>query len=206
MPRHSTRPRSAPDRDLPDVDSLPADQAERRDRIVEAAVAMLATVDYADIQVKAVAAEAGVALGTLYRYFNSKDHLLSEALVRWSSGFPSPEAVNTSGDVAERLRAVYGRAAAAFERQPRYYGALLQLQATTDPLAAEQYATFASRQTDTFAAVLHDLPDDLRADIVDVMGAVLNQLVRSRHAGTISQAEVKRRLERTADLIGRGCA
>lgn len=206
MPRHSTRPRSAPDRDLPDVESLPADQRERRDGIVGAAVVMLATVDYPDIQVKAVAAEAGVALGTLYRYFNSKDHLMAEALVRWSSGFPAPEAVSTTGDVAERLKAVYGRAAAAFERQPRYYGALLHLQATTDPLAAEQYAAFTSRQTDTFAAVLHDLSDDIRADIVDVMGAVLNQLVRSRHAGTISQAEVKRRLERTADLIGRGCA
>lgn len=167
---------------------------------------MLGTVDYPDIQVKAVASEAGVALGTLYRYFNSKDHLMAEALVRWSSGFPVSAASAVAGDVAERLKAVYGRAAAAFDRQPRFYGALLHLQAATDPLAAEQYAIFAGRQTATFAAVLHDIPEDTRADIVDVMGAVLNQLVRSRHAGTITQDEVKRRLERTADLIGRGCA
>ena len=206
MARHSTRPRTAPDRELPDIESLPLDQRERRDGIVDAAVAMLGAVDYADIQVKAVAAEAGVALGTLYRYFGSKDHLMAEALVRWSSGFPAPQAVAATGTVAERLAAVYGRAAAAFERQPRFYGALLHLQTTSDPVAAELYATFTSRQTDTFAAVLPDLSAELRADIVDVMSAVLNQLVRSRHAGTITDADVKRRIERTAELIGRGCA
>lgn len=206
MTRHSTRPRSAPEREVPDVESLPADQRERRDRIVDAAVEMLGVEDYADIQVKAVAAAAGVALGTLYRYFSSKDHLMAEALVRWSSGFPVAEAGTTTGDVAERLKVVYGRAAAAFERQPRFYGALAHLQATADPLAAEQYAVFASRQTEAFADVLHDLAPDVRADIVDVMGAVLNQLIRSRQAGTIAAEEVRRRLDRAADLVGRSSA
>ena len=44
-------------------------------------------VDYERIQVKDVADEAGVALGTLYRYFNSKDHLFALALLDWASGF-----------------------------------------------------------------------------------------------------------------------
>jgi TetR/AcrR family transcriptional regulator, cholesterol catabolism regulator len=77
MVRHSTRPASAPERDIPDPTALPEDQRARRQRIVDAARQLMITVDYGKIQVKDVAEEAGVSLGTLYRYFNSKDHLFA---------------------------------------------------------------------------------------------------------------------------------
>lgn len=187
------------------MESLRADQRERRDRIVDAAVEMLGSVDYAEIQVKAIASRADVALGTLYRYFSSKDHLMAEALVRWASAFPAAPVAEVSGDIADRLKSVYGRAAAAFERQPFAYSALAHLQATADPLAAEQYVAFTSRQSDRFAAVLHDLPAATRADVVAVMDAILNQLIRSRQAGTITRDEGRERLARAADLVARGC-
>jgi AcrR family transcriptional regulator len=43
---------------------------------VDAARQLMTTVDYAKIQVRTLPRRPGSSLGTLYRYFNSKDHLL----------------------------------------------------------------------------------------------------------------------------------
>ena len=39
---------------------------------------------YDAVQMRDVAATAQVALGTIYRYFASKDHLLAATLVEWT--------------------------------------------------------------------------------------------------------------------------
>ena len=62
----------------------PAQQA-RRDRIVDAGLSLLGERAYDKIQVKDVAEAANVALGTLYHYFSSKEHLFAEVLVRWAA-------------------------------------------------------------------------------------------------------------------------
>jgi len=38
---------------------------------------------YEAVQMRDVAARADVAMGTVYRYFTSKDHLLAATLVHW---------------------------------------------------------------------------------------------------------------------------
>src|SRR3982751_6791851 len=61
--------------------SSPA-QRERRRRILEAATTLAAKGGFEQVQMRAVAEHADVALGTLYRYFPSKIHLLVSALHR----------------------------------------------------------------------------------------------------------------------------
>jgi AcrR family transcriptional regulator/predicted DNA-binding transcriptional regulator AlpA len=51
-----------------------------RDRIVAAAVSLFAARGYAGVAVNDVAAEAGVAKGSLYRHFESKDALFAAAV------------------------------------------------------------------------------------------------------------------------------
>jgi len=64
----------------PDPGSLPRGQQERRDRIVRAAISLLQHGgEYDEIQMRDVALEAGVTLGTVYRYFTSKEHLYAAA-------------------------------------------------------------------------------------------------------------------------------
>lgn len=55
-------------------------QQERRRRILEATLALASTGGFDAVQMRAVAERADVALGTLYRYFPSKIHLLVSAL------------------------------------------------------------------------------------------------------------------------------
>ena len=81
------RPMTDAKRDAPAVDDLPASQRARRDRIVDTAVEMLATDDNEKIHMRLVAARSGVALGTLYRYFPSKERLFATALIRWGQTF-----------------------------------------------------------------------------------------------------------------------
>src|ERR1700690_164497 len=60
----------------------PAQQA-RRQRVIDAAMALGLEGGYEAVQMRDVAARADVAMGTVYRYFTSKDHLLAAALVFW---------------------------------------------------------------------------------------------------------------------------
>lgn len=52
----------------------------RRQRILDAAIVLARTGGYDAVQMREVAASAEVALGTLYRYFPSKEHLLVSVL------------------------------------------------------------------------------------------------------------------------------
>src|ERR1700678_2641165 len=57
-------------------------QRERRKRILDATLALASKGGYEAVQMRAVAERADVALGTLYRYFPSKIHLLVSGLAR----------------------------------------------------------------------------------------------------------------------------
>jgi AcrR family transcriptional regulator len=61
----------------------PRQQARRR-RIVHAALELAQEGGYDAVQMRDVAARADVALGTIYHYFSSKDHLLAATLVQWT--------------------------------------------------------------------------------------------------------------------------
>ena len=59
------------------AETLTPNQAARRDRVLEAAMDLAGEGGYDAVQMRDVAARAQVALGTIYRYFSSKDHLLA---------------------------------------------------------------------------------------------------------------------------------
>ncbi|HEX2894498.1 MAG TPA: TetR family transcriptional regulator [Marmoricola sp.] len=59
-----------------------AAQRDRRRRILEATIELASRGGFDAVQMRAVAEKADVALGTLYRYFPSKIHLLVSALAR----------------------------------------------------------------------------------------------------------------------------
>jgi len=105
--------------DLTD-DTLTESQAARRGRILDAALELSAEGGFDAVQMREVAARADVALGTLYRYFPSKENLLLsvmgvqvEALADRLARRP-PEGT----DPVERVVDVLGRANRALQRQP----------------------------------------------------------------------------------------
>ncbi len=103
-----------------------AAQRERRKRILDATVALASKGGFDAVQMRAVAERADVALGTLYRYFPSKIHLLVSALARQ---FEEASAVfekrTIPGDTPhERVMYVLGRATRGLQRDPNLTEAL----------------------------------------------------------------------------------
>ena len=208
MVRHSTRPVNTRERDIPDVATLPEDQRARRQRIIAAARQLMISEDYGRIQVKDVAEAGGVSLGTLYRYFSSKDHLFACALADWATppeagARPGHAKNRPRGPAAERVRARMHAAARAFEDAPRVYGALMQLQVSSDRYAKAEFQAFSQRQLDRFARALTDVPEPCRDDIVSVLSSVLSESLRGYVTGLYPMSEVYERLDRAIRLTFR---
>lgn len=185
----------------PTVESLDETQRQRRARIVEAAIELMLATDYERIQMKDVSAIAGVALGTTYRYFASKEQLLAEALVAWSDRFPAFEGTVQPGRSVDQLKKAFRRAARAFEPHPTVYGTILVLQATTDPLVVPLYDRFAVSRQQAFARYLPDIPSPRRERIVDVMAAVLDVNLRAWALGRRPMQSVYTALDSAAELL-----
>jgi TetR/AcrR family transcriptional regulator, cholesterol catabolism regulator len=114
-------------------------QEARRQRVVDAAMALGLEGGYEAVQMRDVAARAHVAMGTVYRYFSSKDHLLAAALVSWVEQLDARLAqVPARGATAsERVLDVLDRALRAMGRQPQLVAAVFASLASPDPAAIE---------------------------------------------------------------------
>ena len=118
---------------------LPRGQAARRDRVVAAALELGTQGGYDAVQMRDVAAQANVALGTIYRYFSSKDHLLAAALVSWARdlehrvGTRPPRGSTT----ADRMVDILGRATRSMEGKPQLSAAVVSALTSSDPKVAE---------------------------------------------------------------------
>lgn len=184
----------------PRPESLDVRQRARRDRIVQATMRLMVHTDYESLQMKDITVEAGVALGTTYRYFNSKEHLVAEALLAWAGQF-GREVSPPEGRSVDRVKIAYRRAARAFELNPCIYGHMLAVQGSSDPRAVEIFDLFASGRLDAFATYLARVPSPRRERIIAVMSAVLGETLRSWTLGRMTMDEVYAALDSAAELL-----
>lgn len=96
----------------PAAEPSSAVQQQRRDAILQAAAALAAQKPADQVQMNEVARAAGVALGTLYRYFPSKTHLGSSA--SWPTACRMQDGIRRrkapAGTAADRVFDVLSRA------------------------------------------------------------------------------------------------
>src|SRR5690242_20754542 len=106
---------------------LTKSQLARRQRVIRAALELGAEGGYDAVQMRDVAQQAQVALGTIYRYFSSKDHLLAAALVEWVEELEQRVAVRPPrGDtIAANMVDILRRATRAMEREPKLSAAVI---------------------------------------------------------------------------------
>jgi TetR/AcrR family transcriptional regulator, cholesterol catabolism regulator len=183
--------------------ALTPSQRQRRERIVQAALDLLRTQDHTQIQMKDVATAAGVALGTVYHYFQSKDHLFAEVLAHWSSQLrTSVERRPLAGSSnAERLTDVLQRSMRAFQAWPRLARVVMDLETSADPFTREIFARHMDRNVDVWVDAVHDLPDDARRDVVQVAASVFDLELRRWVLGAQSIAEAYDRIARAVWVI-----
>lgn len=155
--------------------TLTKSQAARRQRVVSAAFDLGAKGGYDAVQMRDVAIAADVALGTIYRYFSSKDHLLAEVQVEWvrDLGRRVHARPPKGSSVADRVIDVLRRATRAMEAEPKLAAALVTALASTDPSAARCQQEIGQVMAETMAmAFPDDFDRERRDDIVRTLGHV----------------------------------
>ncbi len=134
-----------------------ARKAEVRERIVTAARGLVARGGYTEAQVAAVAADAGVATGTVYRHFPSKADLFAEVF-RNASQHEVDAVVEAAADgdssAAARIAAAVETFAHRALRGRRLAWALIA--EPVDPAVEAERLIFRRAYRDAFAGVIAD--------------------------------------------------
>ncbi len=149
-------------------------QQARRQRVIDAAMALGLEGGYEAVQMRDVAARADVAMGTVYRYFTSKDHLLAATLVHWVEMLDTRIGQHPPrGDhPADRVLDVLDRALRAMGRQPKLVAAVFTSLSSPDPAAVgcQQQITLLMEGIISRAMGERDVPD--MADRARMIGHV----------------------------------
>ncbi len=155
-----------------------------RERLIAATLELLAEGGYAAASVAAITSRAGVASGTLYRHFSSKEELFVE-LFREMCG-REIEAMRTGAEEMDRPLEKLDAALETFARralvQPRVSWALLA--EPVDALVEEERLAYRRRYRDLVAQILDaavatgDIPpSDTRTLAAAIVGGVGEALV-----------------------------
>jgi TetR/AcrR family transcriptional regulator, cholesterol catabolism regulator len=165
----------------PAPETLRSDRLARRQRIVRAGLKALASSDYDQVKISEVARDSGVALGTLYRYFTSKEHLFAAVFMEWHGALKRKlEKERPVGETeADRLRDVFHRMIRAFQLQPQFFRVVMMLEATTDVYAADLYQSLSAQSRETVGMAFGGPVDDDRKAIYGTLNAVLDGSLRS---------------------------
>jgi AcrR family transcriptional regulator len=170
-------------------DSLRPGQRARRERIVRAGLELLEEGEYDSIHVRDVAQRADVALGTMYHYFSSKEHLYAAVMLEWASTFRSGIARKPlDGQTSqERLKDLFGRVIRAFERHPQFLRLEIVLENSTDPHAREMFAVFSDHNRSTFATALDTLPVAEAREVTGITAIVMGSML---HAWALERVKI----------------
>jgi TetR/AcrR family transcriptional regulator, cholesterol catabolism regulator len=181
-----------------------AAQRERRKRIIDATLALASKGGYEAVQMRAVAERADVALGTLYRYFPSKIHLLVSGLVReFERAKEKLDRKPIPGDTRyERMIYVLNLVTKNMQREPLLTEAMTRAFMFADPSAAAEVNAVAAIMEQILTGAMHEgEPTSDERAIARVIGDVwLSNLVAwvTRRA---SANDVANHLELAARLL-----
>lgn len=163
---------------------LPADMPDykraRRAQIVAAALALLKSREYEQIQMRDVAERSDVALGTLYRYFTSKEHVYAAVLMDWAQPVfadTARGAAEAPGSADARVRRKVRGILMSFERHPAFFKTCMLLQNATDPNAAQIMSQFADAAQQTLAADFAMLGAEEASDVALMLWGIVNTML-----------------------------
>jgi TetR/AcrR family transcriptional regulator, cholesterol catabolism regulator len=183
------------------VDTMTDGQFARRQRVLDAVLELVSEGADEDLSMKEIAERSGVALGTIYRYFSSKDHVLAAALVEWTRGLEQrldQDAV-TTGSPADQLVEIFRQALRAYRRHPTFARILIFVANSSDPSASECYRHMGPVVFSTFE------PDEVdtktREQVLALVGALWYHELVEWVNGRRAIDEVQDSLERAARFL-----
>ena len=186
---------------------------ETRARILETALALFLEHGYEQTTMRAIAEDAGVAVGNAYYYFASKEHLIQAFYGRTHEEHlaASRRRLENGVTLRDRLLAVMHAKLDTIEPYHRFAGVLFRTAADPGsplhPLSAAS-APVREEATALFASVVEGsstrIPDDLRAELPRLlwlyhMGVILFWI----HDRSQGRVRSRRLVEHSVELIAR---
>jgi AcrR family transcriptional regulator len=122
---------------------------DRRDEILDVAVALAEEGGFENVRQRDVAAKAGVALGTLYKRFRSKEEILCAALEREAEALEKRMGTHPAlgKTQLERLASFFTTMTRGMLRKPKFARAVLRAMASGEEGVAKTVASYQGRIT-----------------------------------------------------------
>ncbi|MEN8184981.1 MAG: TetR family transcriptional regulator [Myxococcota bacterium] len=168
------------------VARLAASQLRRMRRIVDEAVRLAERGGFDAVRLRDVALASDVALGTLYKYFHSKEDILLFALTEEVERLEASVQTRgiTGGSPVARLTHFFRRATSALVRRPDFARAVVRSIASGDPEHTAKVASFHLRMTRLILAALDGaaldagspVPADIGTEAQRQLASVLQQV------------------------------
>lgn len=185
-----------------------AAQRERRRRILDTTIALAVQGGYDAVQMRAVAEGSDVALGTLYRYFPSKVHLLVSALAReFEYAERQVRGHSVPGDTPhQRVMHVLGRLTSGLQEQPRLAEALTRAFMSADATVKDEIEVVALLLTSMISRAIGahpeaETPDAEELAIAKVIGDVWLAALVGWVTGRSTSAEVLESIDSAVRLL-----
>jgi AcrR family transcriptional regulator len=183
-----------------------AAQRDRRKRILDATIALASQGGFDAVQMRAVAEQADVALGTLYRYFPSKIHLLVSALGR---EFERAEADTRDKPIPgatahERVMFLLDRTTEGLQRDPNLTEALTRAFMFADASVKTEILAVGMLVTTMLTRAMHPGQGEVSEDdvaVARVIGDVWLSALVGWVTGRTSAGDVGKRMDVAVRLL-----
>jgi AcrR family transcriptional regulator len=182
-------PRARPPVDAPVADKngtpvapvarLATNQLRRMRRIVDAAVDLAEKGGFEAVRLRDVAERSDVALGTLYKYFRSKEDILLFALNEEVDRLESTLLArpDTTGTPRQRAAEFFRRSTRALARRPQLARAMVRAMAAGDADTVMKLASLQLRIARLVTATLRGQAPDLEARLDQPPGSAAEQAI-----------------------------
>ncbi len=182
-----------------------AAQRARRERILATTLALAARGGYDAVQMREVAERSEVALGTLYRYFPSKVHLLVSAMASEVERLSTRLQKRTvpGATRAERVSYVLERSTRSLQRDPLLTEALIRAMMAADASVAEEVAAVRASMAALIVQAIRGAEGPQEHDVD--LAAILQDVWFARQiawlGGRIGAADVWRDIQLAINLV-----
>jgi AcrR family transcriptional regulator len=194
------------------IRAMTSRQLVRRAKLIEAVIELVREVGPGAVQMRDVADRSGIALGTLYRYFSSKEHLLAEALCEWQERLTRRVLTNNRPDPADsddptaQMLSYVRKELRGFARNPELAALMVQMHVSSDRYACEALERMSISNGQVMYRLLADVPPDRARPIVFALGAILMTCLTDWVTGRTSLAEMTDTVESAAGIILKAAA
>ncbi|MGI5323114.1 TetR/AcrR family transcriptional regulator [Actinomadura nitritigenes] len=174
--------------------TLTKDQQARRERLIDAARDLAREGGYPAVTMHDVADRAGVARATVYRYFATKDHLLTEVAATWAHRITGDiDALAVGETPVERLTALLERIVEVAAQERTLTSAIIQAVTSDDSSVDDARTVLFLFVRDRLSAAIGE-PVPARDEVEVVLGHILL-------AALVSLASLRRPTEEIREMV-----